>query len=62
MQIDFLIELFEKAKKEQIHTCIDTSGITCQGTGENAELVGISILDDMVTVEFLTEAAVEENE
>lgn len=41
---------------------IDTSGITCQGTGENAELVGISILDDMVTVEFLTEAAVEENE
>ncbi|MBO5930205.1 MAG: radical SAM protein, partial [Clostridia bacterium] len=28
LQIDFLIELFEKAKKEQIHTCIDTSGIT----------------------------------
>lgn len=27
-QIDFLIELFEKAKKEGIHTCIDTSGIT----------------------------------
>ena len=28
LQIDFLIELFEKAKKEGIHTCIDTSGIT----------------------------------
>ena len=28
LQLDFLIELFEKAKKEGIHTCIDTSGIT----------------------------------
>ncbi len=28
LQIDFLIELFEKAKAEGIHTCIDTSGIT----------------------------------
>ena len=28
LQIDFLIELFSKAKKMGIHTCIDTSGIT----------------------------------
>ena len=28
LQIDFLIDLFQKAKKENIHTCIDTSGIT----------------------------------
>ena len=28
LQIDFLIELFERAKTEGIHTCIDTSGIT----------------------------------
>ena len=28
LQIDFLIELLEKAKKEGIHTCIDTSGVT----------------------------------
>lgn len=28
LQIDFLIELFELAKKHNIHTCIDTSGIT----------------------------------
>lgn len=28
MQTDFLIELFEAAKKEGIHTCIDTSGVT----------------------------------
>ena len=41
---------------------IDTSGIRCQGCGDNPELVGISILDDMVTVEFLTEAVIDENE
>ncbi len=28
LQIDFLIELFQKAKQQDIHTCIDTSGIT----------------------------------
>lgn len=28
LQIDFLLELFKLAKKEAIHTCIDTSGIT----------------------------------
>ena len=28
LQIDFLLELFEKAKKKGIHTCIDTSGVT----------------------------------
>ncbi|MCQ2519671.1 MAG: pyruvate formate-lyase-activating protein [Lachnospiraceae bacterium] len=27
LQVDFLIELFEKAKEKDIHTCIDTSGI-----------------------------------
>lgn len=30
LQVDFLIEFFQKAKKEKIHTCIDTSGITYQ--------------------------------
>ena len=28
LQTDFLIELFKSAKDENIHTCIDTSGIT----------------------------------
>lgn len=28
MQVDFLIELFTAAKQKDIHTCIDTSGIT----------------------------------
>ena len=27
MQLDFLTELFQKAKKQGIHTCLDTSGI-----------------------------------
>ncbi len=28
VQIDFVTELFEKAKKRNIHTCLDTSGVT----------------------------------
>ncbi len=28
LQIDFVTELFQKAKAEGIHTCIDTSGVT----------------------------------
>ncbi len=28
LQIDFLIDLFSKCKKKNIHTCLDTSGIT----------------------------------
>jgi len=28
LQVDFLTELFKKAKAENIHTCIDTSGVT----------------------------------
>lgn len=35
LQIDFLLDLFTKAKKEGIHTCIDTSGITFSSS-ENA--------------------------
>ena len=28
LQIDFLLELFKEAKRQNIHTCLDTSGIT----------------------------------
>ena len=35
LQIDFLIELFEEAKKRDIHTCLDTSGITFNLANEN---------------------------
>ena len=44
MQIDFLIELFKIAKKEGIHTCIDTSGITYDESDEEY----ISKLDELV--------------
>lgn len=37
MQIDFLIELFEKAKEKGIHTCLDTSGVIFHR--ENAALL-----------------------
>lgn len=35
LQIDFVIELFEKAKRKNIHTCIDTSGIIFDKNSEN---------------------------
>lgn len=34
VQIDFVIELLKKAKEKNIHTCIDTSGITFNRTDE----------------------------
>jgi len=37
LQVDFLIELFEKAKAKGIHTCIDSSGIAFNPN--NAELL-----------------------
>lgn len=46
LQTDFLIELFEGAKKRNIHTCIDTSGITFNE--ENAE--ALEKLDRLMTV------------
>lgn len=35
LQIDFLIELFKKAKSQGIHTCVDTSGITYQSSNKD---------------------------
>lgn len=32
LQIDFLLELFTEAKRRNIHTCLDTCGITFPGT------------------------------
>lgn len=34
MQMDFLIELFTKLKKDGIHTCIDSSGVMFQPSNE----------------------------
>ncbi|MBR1561708.1 MAG: pyruvate formate lyase-activating protein [Ruminococcus sp.] len=36
VQIDFLTELFEKAKARGIHTCLDTSGICFEPNNEDA--------------------------
>lgn len=36
IQIDFLTELFEKAKKRGIHTCVDTSGVTYNPDNQQA--------------------------
>ena len=46
LQTDFLIDLFTLAKKEGIHTCIDTSGITY--SDDNTEY--IKKLDKLMTV------------
>ena len=46
MQIDFLIELFEKAKARDIHTCLDTSGIAYNKTNS----VYIEKLDKLMAV------------
>lgn len=35
LQIDFVTELFTKAKQKGIHTCLDTSGITFNKKSEN---------------------------
>ena len=37
MQMDFLLELFSKAKEKEIHTCLDTSGIFFQEAWERPE-------------------------
>ena len=54
MQVDFLIELFEKAKKEGIHTCIDTSGATFDksDTGYTEKLDRLLTLTDLVMLDL----------
>lgn len=44
LQTEFLTELFQKAKAENIHTCIDTSGVTFNG--DDAE--SLSKLDGLL--------------
>lgn len=54
MQIDFLIELFEACKKKQIHTCIDTSGITynANNTPWITKLDHLMTLTDLVMLDI----------
>ena len=39
LQIDFLIELFKKAKEKNIHTALDTSGILFDNSNKYDELI-----------------------
>ncbi len=53
LQIDFLLDLFKRAKDEGIHTCIDTSGITFSGA-DNAyrkKLDALMLLTDLVMLD-----------
>lgn len=54
LQIDFLLELFRLAKQENIHTCIDTSGITYRpGISEyNHKLDELMTMTDLVMLDL----------
>ena len=54
MQIDFLLELFRLAKEKDIHTCLDTSGITYH-PGEsdyNRKLDELMTVTDLVMLDI----------
>ena len=54
MQIDFLLELFTLAKKEGIHTCLDTSGITYRpgASSYNQKLDALMAVTDLVMLDI----------
>ncbi len=54
MQIDFLIELFTLAKQENIHTCIDSSGIAYNPSNEEwiKKLDHLMTLTDLVMLDI----------
>lgn len=54
LQIDFLLELFTLARMKQIHTCLDTSGITYRpGTSEyNRKLDLLMEVTDLVMLDI----------
>lgn len=53
MQMDFLIELFTKAKAEGIHTCLDTSGIMFTGLKEDGTPVNEKIAELMKVTDLV---------
>lgn len=54
MQIDFLLELFRLAKEKNIHTCLDTSGITYHpgNTDYNRKLEDLMTMTDLVLLDI----------
>lgn len=54
LQIDFVLELFQLAKEKNIHTCIDTSGITYKpgNAAYNEKLDKVLELTDLVMLDI----------
>ncbi len=54
LQIDFVLELFTLAKEKDIHTCIDTSGITYrpENTEYNEKLKKLLAVTDLVMLDI----------
>ncbi|MCR5399190.1 MAG: pyruvate formate lyase-activating protein [Lachnospiraceae bacterium] len=54
LQIDFLLELFELCKQNNIHTCIDTSGITYKPSNKeyNEKLNKLLDMTDLVMLDI----------
>ena len=54
MQLDFLLELFRLAKQKQIHTCLDTSGITYHpgDSNYNKKLDALMEVTDLVMLDI----------
>lgn len=54
MQIDFLLELFQTAKQRDIHTCLDTSGITYHPgqSSYNEKLDALMEVTDLVMLDI----------
>ena len=54
MQIDFLLELFRLAKQKNIHTCLDTSGITYRpgASSYNEKLDALMEVTDLVMLDI----------
>ena len=53
MQMDFLLELFTEAKKENIHTCLDTCGIMFPGENDSEFFHKIEKLMDVTDLIML---------
>ena len=54
MQIDFLLELFRLAKQKNIHTCLDTSGVTYHpgASSYNEKLDALMEVTDLVMLDI----------
>lgn len=60
MQMDFLLELFTKAKEKEIHTCLDTSGITFTGDRNSDAFAKIEQLMSVTDLVMLDVKAIDE--